>query len=124
MADSASPQPIPQPTGYREKWRAAWRYWVSDTAQGLLNIGIHSALRLLPTGLCSDFGACAGKLSPYRYRESDARARRLWAALHPDKSDPATLDRVMRTLWDSVGRTMAEYAVLDRLWGEGRITFQ
>ena len=103
-----------------DKRLAAFRYWIRDTAMGLSNTGAHKALGLLPTDMCSDVGALLGRLSRYRYPESDARARRLIAALYLDYS-PDQIDRSMRRLWAGVGRTMAEYSVLDRLWPEGRI---
>jgi len=101
--------------------RAAWRYWARDTAQGSLNLAIHHGLRALPTDLCSAFGAQAARLSPLRYPESEARARRLWQRLHPQASSPPEVDAAMRRLWRSVGRTMAEYSVLHRLCDEGRV---
>lgn len=104
----------------RDRRRVAFRYWIRDIAMGLLNTGAHKFLRLLPTDVCSTIGALLGRLSRFRYPESDARARRLYAALHPDFS-PSQIDRCMRRLWAGVGRTMAEYSVLDRLWPEGRI---
>jgi KDO2-lipid IV(A) lauroyltransferase len=104
-----------------ERRAAVLRYWIRDTAMGFLNTSIHNGLRLLPTGLCSGFGAVSSALSPLRFKESDARARLLWQRFHPDDAEPAHLDRVMRSLWRCVGRTMAEYSVLDRFWREGRI---
>lgn len=104
-----------------ERRAAAFRYWISDTLMGLLNISVHSGLRLLPTSLCSGFGAFMSALSPFRFRDSDARARQLWRRLHPDDADPSRVDQVMRSLWRCIGRTMAEYSVLDRFWREGRI---
>lgn len=103
-----------------DKRLAAFRYWIRDTAMELLNTGAHNALRLLPTDPCSNVGALLGRLSRFRYPESDARARRLYEALHPGHS-AEDVDRYMRRLWTGVGRTMAEYSVLDRLWPDGRI---
>jgi KDO2-lipid IV(A) lauroyltransferase len=124
MVSAEGPPPLLWLVGDGNKRPIAWRYWVRDTAIGLLNSTVHAALRLLPTELCSGFGALLGPLSRYRYPESDARARRLWTALHPQESDPASLDRVMRHLWRCVGRTMAEFSVLDRFWSEGRIVVE
>ncbi len=119
-ADNSAAPPLRWLLAGRDKRPVAIRYWIRDTAIGLLNTGIHKGLRLLPTEVCSNAGAVLGRLSTYRYPESDARARRLIAALHPDYS-PDQIDLSMRCLWAGVGRTMAEYSVLDRLWSEGRI---
>ncbi len=105
--------------GRREQ---ALQYWVRDTAQGLLNTAVHRSLKALPTDACSAFGAAiGGTISPLRYAESDARARRNWCKLRPEQSDQASVDAAMKRLWRCVGRTMAEFSVLDRLWDEKRI---
>ncbi len=104
--------------------RAALRYWVNDTLRGLINYTVHHALRLLPTGLGSGYGAANAIFCPYRFRESDTRARRLWSTLRPAESTPAEVDAAMRRLWRNVARTMAEYSVEDRLPSEGRIAVE
>jgi len=99
----------------------AIRYWLRDPSVGILNIGIHYGLRLLPIDTCSAVGAALGAFAKYRFPESDARARKLWTRLRPGESDQATADAAVRRLWRNVGRTMAEFSVLDRLWSDGRI---
>ena len=71
-------------------------------AMGGLNLGLHHALRALPTDWCSAFGAANAGCRPRRYSESDARARRLWRALRPLEASPAEVDAAMRRLWRSV----------------------
>jgi len=97
-----------------------FRYWIHDTAIGLLNITIHHALRLLPIDACSAFGAFVTPLSVRRYTANDLRARRNWRRLHP-QSDPASTDAAMKRLWHSISRSMAEFSVLDRIWNDGRV---
>jgi KDO2-lipid IV(A) lauroyltransferase len=121
MASAESPPPLLWLVGNSDKRQVAWRYWVRDTAMGLLNSTVHTTLRLLPTDLCSSFGAVVSRSSQQRFPASDARARRLWVALRPQASEPGSVDQAMRRLWRCVGRTMAEYSVLDRFWREGRI---
>ena len=41
--------------------------------------------------------------------------------MRPDEADEASTDAAMTRLWRNVGRTMAEFSVLDRLWAAGRI---
>ena len=107
-----------------EKRAAAYRYWIRDTAIGLTNASLHSALRLLPTDWCSGYGALMSWTGRARYPESDARARRLLQALRPDLAQAGEIDKTMRRLWRCIGRTMAEYSVLDRFWREGRVTIE
>ena len=99
----------------------AWQYWGPDTAVGLMNSGVHHALRALPIDRCSGFGAVMARLTPYRYPISDQIARRNLQLLRPEGGDPAWVDAAMSRLWDSIGRTMAEYSVLHRLWDAGCI---
>jgi KDO2-lipid IV(A) lauroyltransferase len=61
------------------------------------------------------------RFAPARYAASDRRARVAWARFHPDAADAAGTDAAMRRLWRNVGRTMAEFSALDRLWESGRI---
>jgi KDO2-lipid IV(A) lauroyltransferase len=107
-----------------ERRRQAWRYWGTDTAIGLFNVFMHYSMRFLPMDVCSSIGAFLSRTSPSRFPESEARAREAWIRLKPERSDPASVDAAMRRLWRCVGRTMAEYSVLDRFWDAGRITIE
>ena len=121
MANGVNAPPLRWLLGSAEQRRRAIRYWCADVAVGAFNSAMHHGLRLLPVDWCSAIGARLGQVSPARYRESDARARQVFIRLRPEASDPAWLDAAMRRLWRNVGRTMAEYSVLDRLWEAGRI---
>ncbi|HVV63537.1 MAG TPA: hypothetical protein VHD14_17450 [Pseudolabrys sp.] len=105
--------------------RPGWfQYWVLDVFFGLINMGLHYALRLLPIDVCSGFGGLMGPLVKYKYLPSDARARKLWKRVRPDEADEASTNAAMTRLWRCVGRTMAEFSVLDRLWAAGRISVE
>ncbi len=93
-------------------------------SRGLVKNAVHHGLRLLPIDWCSHVGALGAKTAPARYPKSDARARRAFKRLRPEASDPAWLDAAMNRLWRNIGRTMAEYSVLDRLWDAGRIEIE
>jgi KDO2-lipid IV(A) lauroyltransferase len=121
MADGGDAPPLRWLVGSAEQRRRALQYWGTDTAVGAFNSVMHRGLRLLPIDWCSAIGARLGQSSPARYRESDARARQVFIRLRPEASDPAWLDAAMKRLWRNVGRGMAEYSVLDRLWEAGRI---
>jgi KDO2-lipid IV(A) lauroyltransferase len=122
MADASDKPPLRWLWDSSERRRQFLRYWVFDTCTGLLNYGLHYGLRLLPIDVCSAFGALMGPLAKHRYPLSDARARTAWARLRPNEADKASTDAAMKRLWQSVGRTMAEFSVLDRLWAAGRIS--
>jgi Kdo2-lipid IVA lauroyltransferase/acyltransferase len=122
MADAIEKPPLRWLLDTSERRRQALRYWVFDTFTGLLNFSLHFGLRLLPIDVCSAFGGMLGPFAKYRYRESDARARRAWARLRPNEADKASTDAAMKRLWRNVGRTMAEFSVLDRFWAAGRIS--
>jgi KDO2-lipid IV(A) lauroyltransferase len=124
MADGIEIPPIRWLFGRPEQRRPALQYWVRDTAQGFLSTAIHEGLKALPIDACSALGAVMGKIASLRYPASDARARRAWCALRPEQSDPAALDAAMHRLWAGIGRTMAEFSVLNRLWPAGRIAVE
>jgi KDO2-lipid IV(A) lauroyltransferase len=123
MTDSASAPRLRWLFANGERRRAAYRYWINDTARGLLNLSVHSGLRVLPTDLCSGFGGAMAWSAHLRFPDSDARARRLMQARQPALTGHH-LDRAMRRLWRSIARTMAEFSVLHRLWAEGRIAIE
>jgi len=103
-----------------ERRRQALQYWIVHTLVGPLNMGIHYGLRMLPIDACSAVGAALGAFAQLRLPVKDARAREVWRRMRPD-ADQATVDAAMKRLWRNVGRTMAEFSVLDRLWDAGRI---
>lgn len=108
----------------RVKRRAALLYWIADPIAGAYFYTIHGTMRALPTDACSWAGAALTKLTRKFYKESEARARRLWQRHNPAQADIASTDAAMDRLWRNVGRTMHEYSVIDRLWAEGRITIE
>jgi KDO2-lipid IV(A) lauroyltransferase len=93
----------------------------ANNIEGLIKTGMHYGMRVLPLDWCSAIGAIGGKTAPARYKESDERARRVFRKLTPEAADPAWLDAAMGRLWRNIGRTMAEYSIIDRLWYAGRI---
>lgn len=100
------------------RWR---RRWLIHPLQGLLAWSLYAALRPLPIAWAGAVGAglgrAAGLLAVGPARRASANLRRL----RPD-GDPAAIRRQAKALWPHLGRTIAEYAVLDRLWDAGRVT--
>jgi KDO2-lipid IV(A) lauroyltransferase len=103
----------------RERRVQAVRYWFRDPVVGAINFCIYYGVRLLPIDVASAIGARLGAFAKYRYPDSDARARKLWRRVRASEADKT--DEAVRRLWRNVGRTMVEFAVLDRLWDAGRI---
>jgi len=124
MPDAPDTPPIRWLFDRPQRRRQAFQYWVHDPIAGLLNTSLHHAIKPLPIDACSAFGAMMARLSACRYADSDARARRNWRALRPERSDAASVDAAMQGLWRCVARTMAEFSVLDRLWRAGRIAVE
>jgi len=118
MADNPPP-PLRWMFDKVERRHEFWRYWVRDPLVGVINFAIHYGVRLLPIDVASAIGARLGAFAKYRYPQSDARARKLWITVRPNEADK--VDAAVNTLWRNVGRTMAEFSVLDRLWAAGRI---
>jgi Kdo2-lipid IVA lauroyltransferase/acyltransferase len=107
--------------GGSEQRRAALRYWLRDPAMGALNVGLHVGLRYTSIDACSALGAVMGQLAQLRMPDKDKHAREVWRRLRPQEADPALIDSTMKRLWRHIGRTLAEFSVLDRLWPSGRV---
>ncbi|WP_203075422.1 lysophospholipid acyltransferase family protein [Falsiroseomonas ponticola] len=104
--------------------RALWRYYVRDTGIGIAQHVIpHALLRLLPTDAASAIGARLGPRTGRRWVEATARARAVFRHLRPEAGE-AELDAMMQAHWRNLGRSMAEFSALERLWGEGRVTVE
>lgn len=86
-------------------------------------LGLHYAMRALPTEICSDIGARLGSSIGRRgHPVAAARSLAVLARLRPDLADAAALETAMTRLWQNVGRTYAEFSVLRRIVREGRVT--
>jgi Kdo2-lipid IVA lauroyltransferase/acyltransferase len=115
------PPPLRWLIGDADQRRVARRYWLRDPMVGAAELALHYAIRAMPIDVCSYSGAAITYLTRHLYPASDARARRVWAAMHPEAADAASIDAAVDRLWRNVGRTMHEYSVIDRLWAAGRI---
>jgi KDO2-lipid IV(A) lauroyltransferase len=118
MADN-QPPPLRWVFDKAERRGEFLRYWVRDPIVGIVNFAIHYGVRLLPIDVASAIGGALGAFAKFRYPQSDVRARKLWITVRPNEA--AKVDAAVNKLWRNVGRTMAEFSVLDRLWAAGRI---
>jgi KDO2-lipid IV(A) lauroyltransferase len=115
------PPPLRWLFGDANQRRTARRYWLRDPIVGAAELTLHYAMRAMPIDVCSYSGAAITYFTRRLYPKSEARARKLWAALRPEEADARAVDAAMDRLWRNVGRTMHEYSVIDRLWAAGRI---
>lgn len=95
--------------------RLAWRrYWIRDVLSGLNTLAWHHALKLSTVEGASYMGALLGVIAGPHYRFRAERARANLLRLRPDLA--AQQDRVMLRLWDHIGRALAEFSVIERIW--------
>ena len=107
----------------------ACNYWLRDPAAGLANTAAVAAMRAAGVDACSDLGAHSGlwfgrMTGRFHFPSWDAQARRNWVRLRPDKASAEDVDAGVRKMWLNITRTLAEFAVVDRFWAEGRITVE
>lgn len=109
---------MPRETARRfRRWR---RRRLIHPLQGLLAWSLYAALRPLPIAWASGIGAGLGRLAGLLAWGAAQRAGANLRHLRPDQ-DVAAIRGEARALWAHLGRTFAEYAVLDRLWDAGRV---
>jgi KDO2-lipid IV(A) lauroyltransferase len=111
-------------SGTVQQRQIARRYWLRDPVMGLLNVSIHVALRYTPIDLCSYLGSLMGALAQLRMPELNNQARKVWMHLRPQETDPALVEATLKRLWRHIGRTLAEFSVLDRMRRKGRIQIE
>jgi Kdo2-lipid IVA lauroyltransferase/acyltransferase len=124
LAETPEAPPLRWLIGDARQRRIARKYWLRDTAIGVLEILLYRLQRLAPIDFCSWFGAVIVHGTRHLYPQSEKRARTAWAVLRPQETDPVVVDAAMTRLWKCVSRTMMEFAVLDRLWAAGRIAVE
>ena len=88
----------------------------------LADYGFFALLRRLPTDLVSDIGArLAVARGPTVFRAAHERSLENLKRLRPELSDEERR-AIALARWDNIGRLMTEYAVLERLMREDRVT--
>jgi KDO2-lipid IV(A) lauroyltransferase len=99
-------------------------YWLRDPFWGAVNHVTYRVLRLLPAHAVSwvgkQLGLAAGR---YRLPEVTARAQRNLARIRPDLTAEERAGAIAR-MWEHVGRTIAEIAVIERVFDGARITVE
>ncbi|GGB44265.1 hypothetical protein GCM10011316_15350 [Roseibium aquae] len=121
----------PLPPAFRDLWskdpeakHAANLYWNRHFVDGTLNSLTHHALKLLPVDAVSRFGAWASALAYARYenRIFAQRIKRNFGALTLGRwQNPDERQTGLKRWWSNIGRSNAEFSVVNRLWRAGRI---
>lgn len=99
--------------GRRPRRRAPLRRRATWAIEGALAWGVYHAVRLLPLDAASALGGGVLRLIGPRMGAS-RRARAQIARALPEASR-TEIDRIVRGMWDNLGRVVVEYALLDRL---------
>jgi Kdo2-lipid IVA lauroyltransferase/acyltransferase len=101
----------------KPSWKRRWRGHlnrISNGMSGALAIALLKLMRLIDPDRLADFAGWAMRnLGPWLPEHRIGRAN--LAAAFPDKSS-AEIDKILRGVWDNLGRLGAEFAHLDRLW--------
>lgn len=105
-------------TGAGRRARGPWVRRARHAAEGLLLRGVLALFRALPVEAASALGA--------RLARALAPARRSRIAEHNLALAMPELDRdrhaaIVRGVWENVGRTLGEFAHLDRIYPQGRV---
>jgi KDO2-lipid IV(A) lauroyltransferase len=85
-----------------------------DVVAGGLAVGLLKLLRLAPLDLTANFGGWLTRTLGPLFKENRIARENLTLAF-PEKS-PAEIERILRGVWDNLGRAGAEFAQLERLW--------
>ena len=89
-----------------------------DTVVGFLAVKALRAIRRFDVGTIANLSAwLMRRIGPWLPEHRVGRAN--LAAAFPDKP-PAEIEKILRSVWDNLGRVSVEFAHIDRLWDYGR----
>ena len=107
-----------------ERRRAFVRHWTGQGPRDLRDIAFHHLFRILPADVASAIGGGLYRLlGPRAAPVTAARAAAHLRRIRPELTDPQ-VERLVLSHFESMGRVMAEFAVLPRLMREGRLTHE
>ena len=111
-------------SGVPERKLSARRYWLHHPLQGTVNRIFHELLRFTPCKVTSGIGAALSPFAYWRYKDRifARRIARNLEILAPELCDTEErTDASLKAWWRNIGRTIAEFSSVNRLWPEGRI---
>ncbi|MCY0096370.1 lysophospholipid acyltransferase family protein [Hoeflea ulvae] len=102
-------------------------YWLKQPVEGRVNQISHALFRLLPCDLGSDLACRLSRLAHWRYRNR-IFAKRISSNLQrlaPERcGTPERHRAALLSWWSNIGRSIAEFSVVNQLWPKGRITVE
>lgn len=98
--------------------RAFWKWWVTDSLADAGDLAFHFGLKLLPSDLCSDFGAALSRRVMFRSRKGRLAAMHAnLRRIRPELTE-AERDEIVRLNVEAQGRHLVEYSIVHRLAGD------
>ena len=95
-----------------------WTTWLRHAAEATAWFAFVGCCRVLGLNIASALGGAVGRHVFYRVNGLMNRARENLRAAYPEKSD-VELEPIIRGMCDNLGRTVAEYAHLDKFSMQG-----
>ncbi|MTI46109.1 KDO2-lipid IV(A) lauroyltransferase [Roseibium hamelinense] len=99
-------------------------HWLVHTRDGLASVLFHHMVRAMPTGFATWFGAVSAPSAQRRYQKrifAQRIARNFKALTCGRKHNATTQQQRLNRWWLNTGRTLSEFAIVNRLWRDGRI---
>lgn len=109
---------MPHNRSPRARW---WRRHFGYPLEAALAYILYGLMALLPLDTASAFGGWLGRRIGPHLRLSQVAEANLRRFL-PEHS-PGAHRALLAGIWDNLGRVMAEYPHLERIWREGRVEF-
>ena len=91
---------------------------------GNLTIAMHWLLRIFPIEWCSHVGYLMGRMIGPRHRKASEQLRKNIQKLRPDVGSEKAMDAFVKQSFGNLGRVMAEFSVLRRIWASDRTTIE
>lgn len=124
----------PEAPPFRDVWASdqaarsrARHYWLKQPIEGRINQVSHTLFRFLPCDLGSGLAGQLSLLAYWRYKDR-IFAKRIAGNLQvlaPARCDtPARHRAALIRWWSNIGRTIAEYSIVNALWPKGRISIE
>lgn len=102
-------------------------FWLQQPVEGRINQIFHALFRFIPYDLGSNLAGLLSRLAYWRYRNR-IFAKRIFINLQvlaPQGCDtPARHRAALLNWWRNIGRTIAEFSMINALWPEGRILIE
>lgn len=109
---------------YRARAR---KYWLQQPVEGSINQITHTAFRFLPFDFGSALAGLLSQLAQFRYRDRifAKRIAKNLRLLAPERCNTPEKHRsAVRNWWANIGRTLAEFSMVNALWPQGRISIE